>query len=553
MVTPYQPKNRRKILCIFSRYTKTFGTFHYAYEFFPDTVAFMPPQGLLTVASYLPKSWEVRFVDENVRIPTDEEYAWCDAVFASGMHVQKKHLANIAARAHEHGKVAVIGGPSVSACPDYYPTFDILHVGEMGDATDQVIAHLDRDLSRPKDQVVYTTESRVALDDFPIPAYDQIDLAHYFVSNIQWSSGCPFTCDFCDIPELYGRNPRVKSPERICAELDAILAKNPVGAVYFVDDNFIGNKKAAKQLLPHLVAWQKRTGYRLRFGLECTLNLAQDHELLALMREAFVTDVFFGIESPDEEILHGIDKSQNVRIPMLEAVAIINSYGIELHAGIILGLDGAGEDEPDKILDFIAKANIPLLAINVLYALPKTPLWRKLEKQGRLIATDDVEESNVVFELPTATVMEQWRRVIREAYTPEALYRRYKHNLDHTYPNRKVLPLSRYHFTWQMIRIGAVALSAIFYRLGVRGSYKKEFWKMAAELLRSGKIDHLVYIASMSHHLLKFAEDVASDRVKACFYTEKVYEPLVQTRTQRFTAAFRGLSRGRFTEAARMR
>ncbi len=539
--TNYQPQERRKILCVNSRYTRTFGTFHHAYQFFPDTVAFMPPQGLLTIVSYLPKEWEVRFIDENVRIPTDEDYEWCDAVLASGMHVQRKHLANIADRAHQFGKIAVLGGPSVSACPEYYPTFDILHCGEMGDATDQIIAHLDRTVERPEKQVVYTTTDRLPLDDFPIPAYDQIDFSHYFVLNIQWSSGCPYTCEFCDIPELYGRNPRLKSPERICRELDAILAKNPVGAVYFVDDNLIGNKKAAKQLLPHIIEWQKKNGYRLRFGAEMTLNVAQDPALLELMREAYFTDIFFGIESPDEETLESIDKGQNLRMPILEAVKNINSYGIELHAGIILGLDNDKEDAPDKILKFIDEAKIPLLAINVIYALPKTPLWRRLEEEGRLIPTSEVEESNVVFKLPAELVMDQWRRVIDAVYSPEALHARYRHNIVHTYPNRKKLSISRYHFTWQMMRIAGFSLGTIFYKLGLRGHYRTAFWKMAIELLREGRIDHLIYIGSMGHHLIKFAEDVRSGEVKACFYTETVPEQQLHERNARFTAGWQKL------------
>ncbi len=542
MRTPYRPRNRRRILCIFARYTRTFGTFHHAYDFFPDTVAFMPPQGLLTVASYLPPEWEVRFVDENVRIATDEEYAWCDAVFASGMHVQRKHLADIAARAHANGKVAVLGGPSVSACPEYHPGFDLLHVGELGDATDAVIQWIDTTLERPTAQVVFTAKERVALDDFPIPAYDQVDFSHYFVLSIQWSSGCPFTCEFCDIPELYGRNPRLKSPARILAELDVIAAKEPIGAIYFVDDNFIGNKRAAKQLLPHLVEWQRRNGYRLRFGAECTLNLAQDSQLLELMREAYFTDIFFGIESPDEHTLEAIDKAQNVRMPILEAVRIINSYGIELHAGIILGLDADGTDAPEKILDFIEAANIPLLAINVIYALPKTPLWRRLADEGRLIATDDVEESNVVFRLPAEVVMAGWRRVIDRAYTPDALYRRYRHNIEHTYPNRKQVPLSQAHLSLRMARVGVYALANVFWRLGLRASYKRTFWKLAIDLLRVGRVDTLVYVGAMGHHLLQYAEDVRRGEVKACFYTEQVLEDRLPPR-KRFTAAVRDLVR----------
>jgi hopanoid C-2 methylase len=514
-------KNRRRILCIFARYSRTFGTFHHAYQFFPDAVAFMPPQGMLTVAAYLPDEWEVRFVDENVRLATDDEYRWCDAVLASGMHVQRPHLDAIAARAHSFGKVAVLGGPSVSACPDYHPTYDILHLGELGDATDELIAHLDRSVERPPKQVLYKTDERLPLDDFPLPAYDQIDFASYFVLSIQFSSGCPYSCEFCDIPELYGKNPRLKSPDRVCRELDAILARRPLGGIYFVDDNLIGNKRAARGLLERLIEWQRENGYPLRFGAECTLNLAQDPELLSLMREAYFTDIFFGIESPDEDTLESIDKPQNVRMPILEAVRIINDHGIELHAGIILGLDNDGPDAAEKILRFIEQANIPLLAVNVLYALPRTPLWRRLEEEGRLIPTADVDQSNVVFKLPAEQVLAQYRRVVEEAFTPEALYRRYRHNVAHTYPRRKRLPLSGRYVSWQAARLGSFALFTIFTKLGLQGHYRRQFWTVALELLRAGRIDHLIYIASMGHHLISFRDDVRKSRLDACFYSER--------------------------------
>ena len=513
---------RRRILCLFPRYTRSFGTFHHAYEFFPDTVAFMPPQGILTVAAYLPREWEVRFLDENVRPAGDDDYRWCDAVLTTGMHVQREHLERIAARAHAFGKPAVLGGPSVSAAPQYHPAFDILHLGELGDATDALIARLDASVERPPAQEIFQTKERVALDDFPIPAYSQIDLAHYFVANIQWSSGCPFSCDFCDIPALYGRNPRLKSPARILRELDVILAKQPLGAVYFVDDNFIGNKKAARELLPHLVEWQKRNGYRLRFGAECTLNLAQDEELLGLLREANFTDIFFGIESPDAETLKAIDKAQNVRMPLLEAVAILNSFGIELHAGIILGMDPDGEDADDKILRFIERANIPLLAVNVIYALPKTALWDRLEKEGRLIPEARVDESNVAFKLPAATVLAQFRRVVTEAFAPPAIYRRYRYNVEHTYPNRLSLPLARFGLSWKVARVALFSLFAIFVKIGLRGHYRREFWPLAMDLVRTGRLDHLIYVGSMAHHLISYADDVVKGDVKACFYTEKV-------------------------------
>lgn len=519
-----QVKNRRRILCVFPQYSRSFGTFHHAYQFFPDTRAFMPPQGILTIAAYLPKSWEVRVVDESVRPVTDDDLRWCDAVLGSGMHVQRAHLDRIADRAHAFGKICALGGSSVSAAPEYHPKWDILHVGEMGDATDKVIAHLDRTLERPAKQIVYETSERLPIDDFPIPSYDLIDFKDYMLVNIQWSSGCPYTCEFCDIPELYGRNPRYKSPERLIRELEAIVAKKPLGAVYFVDDNLIGNKKAIKQLLPHIIEWQKKNGYPLRFGAESTLNIATDKKLLELFREAYITDVFFGIESPDETTLESIDKEHNMRMPLLEAVKTINSYGIELHAGIILGLDNDKEDSAEKILKFIEDANIPLLAINVIYALPRTPLWRRLDKEGRLIPTLHVTESNVRFKLPAEVVMEQWRKVVVEAYKPDALYKRYRYNIINTYPNRKRVPLSDVQKSWPAVRMGLFALSTILVKVGMRSHYRAEFWQMARELAAEGRIDHLIYIGALAHHLIQFGEDVASGLARACFYTERQFD-----------------------------
>jgi radical SAM superfamily enzyme YgiQ (UPF0313 family) len=529
--TRHNPKNQRKILAVFPRYSRVFGTFHHAYQFFPDVKAFMPPQGLLTIAAYLPEAWDVRFVDENARDVGDEEIAWADVVFLSSMHVQKKQVEGLAERAHKLGKVVALGGPSASAAPEYYPMIDLLHCGELGDATDALIARLDESVARPATQEVFTTKERTPLEQFPIPAYKAIDVAQYFVSNIQWSSGCPYRCEFCDIPELYGRNPRLKSPERIVAELDALIEAGAHGAIYFVDDNFIGNKKAAKELLPHLVEWQKKHNYHVRLAAECTLNVAQDKEILELMREAYITDIFFGIESPDEDTLDSIDKQQNVRMPLLEAINTINSYGIELHAGIILGLDNDGPDVAEKLIAFLDKAQIPLLAVNVLYALPKTPLYRRLQAEGRLIGTADVDESNIVFKLPEAVVVDQWRKVVEHVFEPENLHARYRHNIVHTYPNRKKVPLIS-QVNVRNMHIALHSVVSIFVKLGLGANYKPAFWKMAFELLKHGRIDHLIYIATMGHHLITYGQEVKDGRARACNYTERTIEEELERRAR---------------------
>jgi len=527
--TKHQPRNRRRILCVFPRYSQVFGTFHHAYQFFPDVKAFMPPQGLLTIAAYLPAGWDVKFVDENVREPTDDEMRWADAILVSSMHVQKRRVGAIAERAHRFGKVCALGGPSVSAAPEYYPMYDYLHCGELGDATDALIAKLDETCERPKEQAIFKTDQRVDLDDFPIPAYDKIKVAQYFTANIQWSSGCPYRCEFCDIPELYGRNPRLKSPERMIRELDALMAAGAHGAIYFVDDNFIGNKKAAKELLPHLIEWQKRHNYSIRLAAELTLNVAQDKEILELMREAYFTDVFFGIESPEEETLEAIDKQQNLRMPILEAIKIINAHGIELHAGIILGLDADGPDAAEKIIRFIDKAQIPLLAVNVLYALPKTPLYRRLQKEGRLIETADVDESNVVFKLPENVVVEQWKRVVAHVFDPENLHARYRHNIVNTYPNRKKVPLIG-QVNLRNMHIAVHSVVSILTRLGLRANYRPAFWKMALELAKHGRLDHLIYIATMGHHLITWGQEVRDGKARAANYTERPIEEELERR-----------------------
>ncbi|MBE9011789.1 cobalamin-dependent protein, partial [Pseudanabaenaceae cyanobacterium LEGE 13415] len=237
----YIPQNHRKILCVFPTYSRSFGTFHHAFKL-KGVKAFMPPQGLLIVAAYLPQEWEVRFVDENVRAATAADYRWADVVIVSGMHIQRPQIQQINELAHRAGKITVLGGPSVSGCPEYYPDFDILHLGELGDASDRMIEYLDQHRERPSEQIRFETIDRLPLSEFPTPAYHQLDLNQYFLANIQFSSGCPYQCEFCDIPALYGRNPRLKSPEQVLRELDAMLEAGNPGAVYFVDDNFVGNR-----------------------------------------------------------------------------------------------------------------------------------------------------------------------------------------------------------------------------------------------------------------------------------------------------------------------
>ncbi len=513
--------SRRRILCVVPSYSPSFGTFENAYPLCGARVrAFMPPQGILVIAAWLPRRWDVRFADENIAPASERDLEWADAVFVSGMHIQKDKINEINRRAHRHGKTTVLGGPSVSGAPEKYPDFDYLHIGELGDATERLIQLLDRDVSRPVRQVVLETKERLPLSAFPVPAYHLAGLDRYFLSSIQFSSGCPYRCEFCDIPALYGRVPRLKTPAQITAELDAMLSEGGITAVYFVDDNFIGNRKAARELLPHLIAWQKANGYPVQFACEATLNIANETETLAMMREAYFCTLFCGIETPDLEALHAMKKDQNARRPILESVAKINSYGIEVVSGIILGLDTDTWDTPRQILDFVEASNIPILTINLLEALPRTPLWQRLEAEGRLI-NEPGRESNVDFKLPYEKVLAMWRDCVAAAYEPRAVYRRFAHNVEHTYPNRKKLPLTRARANMFNLRRAVRFSRNLLFKVGLFSDYRETFWSLCGPLLREGRIEQVIHVGLVAHHLISFAREAVMGRQNASFYSAK--------------------------------
>ena len=516
----------RRILCVFPRYTSAFGTFEYSYPLTDGVQAFMPPQGLLLIAAYLPENWQVRFVDENIRPATQEDFEWAEAVFVSGMHIQRQQMNDICRRAHAFDLAVAIGGPSVSACPDYYPSFDYLHVGELGDATDELIARLARDTSRPERQVVLETTDRVPMTEFPIPAYELAEVKRYFLGSIQYSSGCPYQCEFCDIPGLYGRNPRLKTPQQITAELDKLLECGVTGSVYFVDDNFIGNRKAALDLLPHLVEWQKKTGYVMRLACEATLNIAKRPEILEKMREAYFVTVFCGIETPDPDALKAMHKDHNMMVPILEGIDTINRYGMEVVSGIIMGLDTDKPETGKALLAFIDESRIPLLTINLLQALPKTPLWDRLERENRLI-DDETRDSNVQLRLPYDQVVSSWRQCMEVAYQPEKLYARYQHQVDYTYANRLPLPATAQQRNWANIKRGLTMLRNIFWKVGVLGDYRKVFWKFAWSRLRRGDIESLISVTLIAHHLIMFARAASVGQQNASNYSLRLRQASV--------------------------
>jgi radical SAM superfamily enzyme YgiQ (UPF0313 family) len=518
--SPVPVTQSRNILCIFPAYTPSFGTFAHAFELVPGVRAFMPPQGLLIVAAYLPSCWQIRFIDENIERAGPSDFAWADVVFVGGMHIQLSQIRDIHHRAKSCGKLTVLGGSAVSSSPETYPEFDYLHLGEIGDATDELIATLDDSVEPPADQRRFETRERLPLSSFPLPLYHAVPLARYLIGSLQFSSGCPYRCEFCDIPALYGRQPRFKSPAQLLAELEAFISQpDHPPVIYLVDDNFIGNRKAARDLLPHLIDWQKRRGYPLQFACEATLNIAKQADILVLMSEAAFLTVFVGIETPESEVLTGIDKAHNASLPMLEAIDILNRHGLEVTSGIIMGLDLETDESEGKLIEFIDRSQIPIFTINVLQALPKTPLWDRLAREGRLI-TDADQDSNVKFLRPRGKVLASWRRTIAYAYAPERLFARFRYQVDATYANRLRLP-AKGKLTKVNLKRGAMLACNIVWRIGILSDYRAAFWKAAWHALRHGQIEAIFGMGFVAWHLIQFTQEALGGRQSASFYAAK--------------------------------
>ena len=342
--------------------------------------------------------------------------------------------------------------------------------------------------------------------------------------TVQFSSGCPYLCEFCDIPGLYGRQPRLKTPQQITAELDAMRKqKGHPPVVYFVDDNFVGNRKAAKDMLPVLVEWQKQHGYPLQFACEATLNIAKQTEILELMREASFLGLFVGIETPEADALKAMRKDQNNAVPMMASIKTLNDYGLEVTSGIILGLDTDSDDTESRLKDFIDLSQIPMLTINLLQALPKTPLWDRLEKADRLGGRSGARKQRA---LPAAL-----RRGGRDVAALHRLCQRSRAAVRALPPSgrldlREPDDPARQGQAQLVEPVGARRCwrSASFWHIGVRSDYRKPFWRAARHAMKRGQIDAVLGMGFIAHHLIQFTREALRGEQNASYYSTKTRE-----------------------------
>jgi radical SAM superfamily enzyme YgiQ (UPF0313 family) len=489
-----------KVLLVYPEFPETYWSFRHALQFYGKRSAF-PPLGLLTVSALLPRTWERRLADLNVQSLSDAEIAWADMVFVSAMLVQKEALRRVVARSKALGKRVVVGGPYVTTLAEPITGVDHLFIGE----AETTLPEFVRDVERGAAQRVYEAVERPPLSLTPPPDFHLVDLSHYFEMPVQYSRGCPFQCEFCDIIEIYGRVPRTKSNEQMLAELDELRRLGWRGLVFIVDDNFIGNKRHVKQLLPALAAWSERHHYPFTFLTEASVNLADDTALLDGMQRAGFRSVFLGIETPVAESLEETRKYQNTRSNLLDAVHTIHSYGMEVMAGFIVGFDHDPEDVFERQIAFIRDSAIPLAMVGILEALPGTQLWRRLEREGRLLAegTGNITECALTFlpKMDSARLIAGYQSIIRTIYAPRAYYRR---TLDCLARVVQRQPEPRRASLFDDL----VALGRIVWTLGVRDHARREFWKFFCAVLTEHhkKFAPAMRLAAIGYHLRKLAE-----------------------------------------------
>jgi hypothetical protein len=392
------------------------------------------PLGLLTVAALLPANWTCRLVDRNVTDVTEVDLDWANLIMTGGMNVQRLDCLSLIGLAQSRGKVVVVGGPDATSEPDFYAHADFVVIGEAEVVIQEFVAAWDAGQRRG----TFTAEKfKVDVTRTPVPRYDLLRRSDYLYLAVQFSRGCPFNCEFCDIIELYGRMPRVKTAAQMLAELEAIYGSGYRGHVDFVDDNFIGNKKAVKAFLPKLIDWQKEHDYPFVFSTEASVNLADDDALLALMRKAGFFVVFVGIESPDGDTLVAMQKKQNARRSLTKSIHKIYGAGIFVIAGFIVGFDTEKGSIADGMVDCIEDADIAICMAGLLTALANTQLTTRLTRERRLFSTtwqmEKMSEGGgdqcilgLNFEplRPRREVLADYKSVIDRIYTPEAFFGR---------------------------------------------------------------------------------------------------------------------------------
>jgi radical SAM superfamily enzyme YgiQ (UPF0313 family) len=416
---------RKKVLLVYPEIPETYWSMKHAMSLIGKK-GLMPPLGLLTVAGYFPRDeFDLKLVDMNTGRLRDKDIAWADLVLVSAMLVQKASFLKVTGLCRRLGVPVVAGGPYPSSCPGEMEGIDYLVLDE-GEVT---LPRFLEDWREGRAARIYSDQTKPELDLGPLPRFDLVDPRDYSSMPLQYSRGCPFNCEFCDIVALFGRVPRTKSPGRFISELEALMDLGVRGNIFVVDDNFIGNKRNVKELLRALVPWQRDRGYPFYLSTEASLDLARDEELLDLLVAANFKMVFVGLETPQELSLKETGKSQNLILEPERAVEIIQRKGIEVSGGFIVGFDADPPDICDRQVRFVKRLAIPMAMVGLLTALPRTELRRRLEREGRLVEEsngDNTHSASFNFRttVPEERLLDGYFHALAELYRPRAYFDR---------------------------------------------------------------------------------------------------------------------------------
>jgi len=498
-----------RALLVQPEFPATYWGFQYSLQLTGNRCAH-PPLGLITVAALLSDHVEVRLVDENVEPLRDDHLAWADVVLVGGMRVQARAMSRVLARARASGLRTMVGGPAASATPHQFDDADVVFVGEAERRADEIAAALLGSYSGPRILLPRPGAERPTLSSSPVPRYDLLDRRAYQSMSLQYSRGCPFSCEFCDVIKLFGRKPRVKSADQVLAELDAIRELGFRGSVFVVDDNFIGNKREARGLLTAIAAWQKRHRRPMDLYTEASVNLANDPAMIDAMVDAGFSTVFVGIETPSHNALCEAGKTQNLRFDLAEAVDRLTGAGLEVFGGFIVGFDADDAEIFDAQADFISAVPIPVAMVGMLNALPGTALWDRLEREGRLherASGDQFDRPNFVPTMGEETLLREYAGLLRSLYSPKAYLERCRLFLER---------VGRMAAGGRVLRWKDIAtLFRVVLHLGLLGRRRRWFWRlMLSTLFRAPReLPRAVAHAIMGEHMVRYTHEHVLPRI----------------------------------------
>lgn len=490
-----------RILLLWPKFPATFWSFKSALSFIAKKAS-LPPLGLLTVASLLPQEWDKKLIDLNVQNLKEKDVLWADFVFISAMAIQRESAEELIKTCQKLNKKIVAGGPLFTTdCDDFLKDVDHLILGE----AEEIMPLFLADLNRGTLKKIYESGVHPDIGKTPLPSWDLINFKNYASMCVQYSRGCPFNCEFCDIAVLNGRVPRTKTKERILEELDALYSRGWRDNVFFVDDNFIGNKaRLKKEILLAIIEWQERKKYPFTFNTQVSINLSDDNELMTLMARAGFGTVFVGIETVENESLRECQKSQNLNRNLLSAVKRIQNHGFQVQGGFILGFDNDTPSIFDRTIDFIQKSKITMAMVGLLQAAPKTRLWQRLKEEKRLVGrttgnnTDGV--LNFIPKMNRQSLLSGYQKVIQHIYSPKHYSKRLISFLKEYKPKRK----KKYRFDFN--QFGALLKS--FWVLGIKEKERVYFWKLLFWcLFKKPKVLPIaIRLAIFGFHFRKVAE-----------------------------------------------